>query len=80
MKELNLTNQENIRNAVQPYVVAMWNELLKRKDIWGTLSIEKRQQIIEEEHDVMIDLAWDIFKKLYKNFFNEKTLPLKELL
>ena len=74
MQVLNLTNQTTIKNQVWPYLVAMWTEMLKRKDVWATMPENKRVMIIEEERDVMIDIAWDIFVKLYKNFFGPKFL------
>ena len=75
MVVLNLTNQTNIRNQVQPYMVALWQEMLKRKEAWALIPENKRKQCIEGEYDVMIDLAWDIFKKLYNNFFGKEFLP-----
>ena len=75
MVVLNLTNQNNIKNQVLPYTVSLWTEMLKRKDAWALIPEQKRRACIEGEYDVMIGLAWDIYKKLYKNFFGPEFLP-----
>ena len=58
-----------------------WDAYDRLKKISASIPEEKRKQCIELEYDVMMDLAWDIFKKLYKNFFNPKFLPdLEEMM
>ena len=80
MADYNFTGQQTKYNNIIPKMVSLWQEMLARKPLWDGMSVEKRVNIINAEKDPMVNLSWDVFKKLYINFYGDKYLELNDML
>jgi len=66
---LNLTDQETEKAAIAPKLLKLKQLLDERKLIWDKLPDEKRKKWIQSGKDPVLDIAWDMYKYLHKNFF-----------
>ncbi|GAG85791.1 unnamed protein product [marine sediment metagenome] len=71
MTILDLSNQAANATAINPKIVALKNLMDLRKPIWDKLPVEKKKKWIKSGKDPIMTLAWQIFKYLRNNFFEE---------
>lgn len=71
MAELDLTGQATLAGQVQTRVTQLRNAMELRKPVWNKLSIEKKKLWISSNKDPIMTLAWDVFKYLQSNFFDQ---------
>ncbi len=72
MATLNLTGQNAERTTIAPKLLRLKQLLDERKVIWSKIPVEKKKKWIKSEKDPVMNLAWDIYKYLDKNFFGER--------
>lgn len=74
MTVLNLTGQQTARDQIWPYLVQLWGLMQDRQVMWNKISETKRQTWINlaPTDDPIMDIAFDIYKKLNNNFFGPK--------
>jgi hypothetical protein len=72
MTQLNLTNQQAAVDQIQPYINALKNRMLDRKELWDKINIQKRKQWVLSDKDPIMSLAWSIYKWLDTNFFGDE--------
>lgn len=73
MAELNLTNQETIKEIIAPKLLQLKQTMDARKEIWDKLPIEKKKKWIASGKDPIMNIAWDVYKYLRNNFFGSET-------
>ena len=73
MSKLDLSNQETTKNNIAPKLLQLKQQMDARKDIWNKLPIEKKKKWITSEKDPVMNIAWDVYKYLRNNFFDEET-------
>ena len=66
---LKLTDQKATADSVDFEFKKLKKALDDRKELWTKCPPEKRRAWIKSEKDPVINLAWDIYKYLDKNFF-----------
>lgn len=71
MATLNLSNQETAKNNISPKLLQLKQSMDTRKDIWDKLPIEKKKKWVTSGKDPIMNIAWDVYKYLRNNFFNE---------
>lgn len=71
MRVLNLSNQATVAGQVQTRVNQLKTEMDKRKEIWSRLSNDKKRQWIKSGKDPIMTLAWQIYRYLRDNFFDQ---------
>ncbi len=72
MATLNLSNQESIKNNIAPKLLTLKEKMDKRKDLWNKLPIENKKKWITSGKDPIMNIAWDVYKYLHNNFFNDE--------
>ncbi|NIV11966.1 MAG: hypothetical protein GWN62_12045 [Aliifodinibius sp.] len=74
MSILNLTDQAIAKEQIWPKVVQLWLLMQDRKTIWDKISATKRENWVNNAStkDPIMDVAFDIYKKLHNQFFGEE--------
>jgi len=74
---VNLSGQGIERDQIAPKLLRLKQLMVERKAIWDRLSDEKRQLWLDRAaaKDPIMDLAWDVYRYLHKNFFAEIEVP-----
>jgi hypothetical protein len=72
MADLNLTGQSVKANQIGVRLLDLKGAMDARKVIWDKLPLEKRKQWVQNAAtvDPIMDIAWDIFKYLKRNFYD----------
>ena len=71
MTDLNLSNQQTAVNTIQPYITALKDRMDNRKAVWDKLSDEKKIKWVKSGKDPIMTLAWNVYRYLRDNFFNQ---------
>ncbi len=71
--DLNLIDQQNIRDQIAPKLAQLKAEMDKRKPVWESWTLEQREQHLQKAivDDPVVDIAWDMCQYLY-SFFREE--------
>ena len=72
MATLNLTDQATLASAVQTRINQFRNAMELRKEVWMRLSKEKKVAWIKSGKDPIMTLAWQIYRYLRDNFFDQE--------
>ena len=72
MADLNLTGQSVSASQIQTRIVQMRDSMDLRKEIWDKRPYEKKKQWITSGKDPMMTLAWNIYRYLRDNFFDQE--------
>ena len=70
---LTLNDQDNIKKQISPKLLQLKSELDKRKEIWNNLNPISKKKWITSGKDPIMNIAWDVYKYLRKNFFGPDT-------
>lgn len=70
MANLNLTNQQQERDQIAPFIQQLKDKLNQRKPIWDKLSDKKKKKWITSGKDPIMTLAWQT-RKFLNNLFGE---------
>ena len=71
MADLNLTGQNAEKADIAPKLVKLKNMMLERKPIWDKIPDAKKKAWILSNKDPIMEIAWDVYKWLRKNFFED---------
>ncbi len=71
MADLNLSNQQAERDQITPFIQQLKNRLNDRKVIWDKLPDDKKKKWITSDKDPVMTLAWQAYRFLRDNFFEE---------
>jgi hypothetical protein len=72
MADLNLVSQSALASTIQTRITQLKTAMDLRKDVWSRLSIEKKRAWVQSGKDPIMTLAWNIYKYLRNNFFEEE--------
>jgi len=72
MANLNLSGQQQRRNQIAPYIQQLRDRLDERKPIWDKLPDAKKKLWITSNKDPVMTLAWQAYRYLRDNFFNQE--------
>lgn len=74
MATLNLTGQAIAKDEIWPKLVQLWGLMQDRKSVWDKIPSNKREAWVENAstNDPIMDIAFDIYKKLHNQFFGTK--------
>ena len=72
MAELNLTGQATSAGQIQTRITQLRNAMEQRKEVWNRLPIAKKKAWITSGKDPIMTLAWQVYRYLRDNFFNEE--------
>lgn len=72
MADLNLNNQQQERDQIAPKIQQLKDRLNERKAIWDKLSDDKKKLWIQSGKDPVMTLAWQVYRYLRNNFFEEE--------
>ena len=68
---LNLNNQQQAVDQIQPYINAFKDRMDLRKAVWDKLDNTHRKAWVLSDKDPIMSLAFDIWKYLKNNFYEE---------
>ena len=68
---LNLNNQQQAVDQIQPYINAFKDRMDLRKAVWDKLDNTQRKAWVLSDKDPVMSLAFDIWKYLKNNFYEE---------
>lgn len=71
MPQLNLSGQETECIGLRPKVVKLKQLLDARKEVWDRIPTAKKKLWITSGKDPVMTLAWDVYRYLRDNFFEE---------
>lgn len=71
MADLNLSDQTTLTSAVQTRIVQMRNAMDLRLPVWQKLSDEKKKKWVKSDKDPLMTLAWNTYRYLRDNFFDQ---------
>ncbi len=71
MADLNLTGQQAQTNQIAPKIQTLKDRMNERKAIWDKLPDDKKKLWITSGDDPIMTLAWQSYRFLRDNFFNE---------
>lgn len=80
MAELNLTGQEDLVDDIWDMLIVLNQAMLTsgRKEIWQKIDFEKRKTWINSDKDPVMNMLYNLYKKLYKNYFGPSFYSQKE--
>lgn len=71
MAILNLIDQNKKATTINTHIQQLKTQMDARKEVWDKLSPERKKKWILSNKDPIMTLAWQIFKYLRNNFFEE---------
>ena len=72
MADLNLTGQSTLAGQVTTRINQLKTSMDQRKVIWDRLSLAKKKAWVTSGKDPIMTLAWNTYRYLRDNFFNEE--------
>ena len=71
MANLNLSGQQAYKDAIAPHIQTLKDRMNERKVIWDKLPDDKKKLWITSGKDPIMTLAWNSYKYLRDNFFED---------
>jgi len=78
MTTINLSGQELERQDIQPKLIKLKQLMDQRKVIWDKIPDGKRKKWVTLDKDPIMSLAWDVYKYLKDNFFEDTGHVIEE--
>lgn len=72
MSNLNLTGQSTLAGQIQTRVNQLKTAMDERLVVWNRLPDDKKKKWVKSGKDPIMTLAWEIYKYLRNNFFEQQ--------